>query len=396
MDDEGREGRDPTEGEDHGEPPQDPTVGDAPPPPEASGPATLAERAVRQPDWVSKSLGATMAGTFADSARWAELMGPTVRMVEQAQRKLSMNQAAMQSIYDSSRVFDRILPDLVKPFELAAASQMAKLVSGASPLFTARVALDAQFRLAETLGRIQLPAVQIAALTGASRSITLLSETLIARTRIVWDVDRSMASMLAGWKAATFLPRMPAAIDFSRLTAAGLMTWESTRAGALILDSPTVEVVEPAWEEAPGDVRARLRVRLQELDAALVRKLDGARERLASPGPDAAGQAATSLVELIDWALRMAAPEKEVLRWHSDNARPDSDLHGGRPTRRLKVEYVLVMGGRDPKAGEHFTKGLLGSLEWLEGAKHKLAFDDVTAVECLGMAVEGYLAFVLL
>jgi hypothetical protein len=103
-----------------------------------------------------------------------------------------------------------------------------------------------------------------------------------------------------------------------------------------------------------------------------------------------------SLVELIDWALRIAAPEEEVLRWHSANARPDSDLHEGRPTRGLKVDYVLVLGGRDPKSGSHFTKGLLGSLHSLEGAKHTLDFDDVTAVECLAMAVEGYLAFVLL
>jgi hypothetical protein len=127
--------------------------------------------------------------------------------------------------------------------------------------------------LAETLGRIQLPTAQIAALTEASRSITLLSETLIARTRIVWDIEHSMASVLAGWKAATVLPPIPAAIDFSRVTAASVMAWESTRASALIVGSPPVEAVEPGWEDGPGDVSSRLRARLEQLDPALVRKL---------------------------------------------------------------------------------------------------------------------------
>ncbi len=75
---------------------------------------------------------------------------------------------------------------------------------------------------------------------------------------------------------------------------------------------------------------------------------------------------------------------------------PETHLHEGKPTRRLKVDFVLVKGGREPKAGEHFTSGLLGSLRWLEGAKHGLDFDDVAAVESLAMAVEGYLGYVLL
>jgi hypothetical protein len=46
-----------------------------------------------------------------------------------------------------------VLPKLVKPFELSATAQIAKLVSGSSPLFTARLAQAADFRVAETQTR---------------------------------------------------------------------------------------------------------------------------------------------------------------------------------------------------------------------------------------------------
>jgi hypothetical protein len=218
----------------------------------------------------------------------------------------------------------------------------------------------------------------------------------MARSRLVLPVERSIADVVAGWKAAAVLPPIPESVDLGRLAAAGLTTWEATSAGAMILGAPEVEVEEPTWEQAPGDMRARLRARLAELDSALVRKLDGVRERLAKPGPDAAAQAATSLIEVIDWALRIAAHEEQVLRWHAKGNRPASELQQGKPTRRLKVNYVLLTRDRDPESGEHFTSGLLRSLRWLEGAKHGLDFDDIAAVECMAIAVEGYLAYVLL
>jgi hypothetical protein len=124
--------------------PADEDAADAPPD-AALGPRESPERAAGTSDSMGKGLAGSAAWIAADRARWAELVGPTARLAEQFQRQFARNDALMKSIYDSSRMLDRVIPDLVKPFELAAASQLTKLVSGESPLFTARVALDAQF-----------------------------------------------------------------------------------------------------------------------------------------------------------------------------------------------------------------------------------------------------------
>ncbi len=49
-----------------------------------------------------------------------------------------------------------MMPQLLKPLELAAPAEVARFISGCSALFTARAALSADFRLAETLKHIQL------------------------------------------------------------------------------------------------------------------------------------------------------------------------------------------------------------------------------------------------
>lgn len=233
-----------------------------------------------------KGLSRTVAGLAVDRAKVMELFEPTARMVEQFQRHLSMSEGLMRSVYASNRVLDRVVPNLIKPWELAASSQLTKMVSGQSPLFTARLALDAEFHMAEMLKHVQLPTVQLAVLRQASVAISSLSESLIARSQISWGLERSMATVLAGWQVAIAQSAIREPIDFGWLTAAGMTTWESASAIAIILQPPDVEIEEPEWEQAPGDVGARLRARLSDLDPGLERKLDGARERLATPGPD--------------------------------------------------------------------------------------------------------------
>jgi len=108
-------------------------------------------------------------------------------------------------------------------------------------------------------------------------------------------------------------------------------------------------------------------------------------------------QAANSLIEVIDWFLRLAAPEADVLTWHGESQRPTSDLtEDGRPTRALRVSYVLLRAKRDPNPARRFTLGLLDILGFLQGAKHGLEFDDVDAVTRVIPAVEALFAYILI
>lgn len=99
-------------------------------------------------------------------------------------------------------------------------------------------------------------------------------------------------------------------------------------------------LAEP-WETAPGEIRELMLARLDAIDPRLVPKLDGAWDRVKSPGPDGLSQCATSAIELIDWFLRAAAPEDEVLKWHGSGGCAEKELHEGRPTRGLRIRFAL-------------------------------------------------------
>lgn len=213
-------------------------------------------------------------------------------------------------------------------------------------------------------------------------------------------MDRAIAHVVAGWRIAVSLPRVPRVrppIDLDRLVAAGATTLEITTAGSVIVGSPPPAFEAAPWEEAPGELRDRMRARLSDIDPGLARKLDGVWERVLVPGPDAASQAANSLIEVIDWFLRLAAPESDVLVWHSESRGPGTQLtDDGRPTRALRVSYVLMTAHREAKPARRFTLGLVDILEFLQGAKHGLDFDDVEAVRRLIPAVEALLTYILI
>ncbi len=327
----------------------------------------------------------------------AEAFAPTTRMIVDIQRQLASNTRLMQSIYESIRFVDRMMPQLVKPLELAATAEIARALSGSSALFTARVALVADLKLAETLKAIQIPAAQLSALTYASRAIASISEALLARTRFYPDVDRAIAHVVAGWRVAVSLPRMQPPINLDRLTAAGATTLGMATAGSVIVGSPPSSFEVATWEEASTELRDRMRARLSDIDPGLPRKLDGVWERVSAPGPDAASQAANSLIKVVDWFLRLAAPESDVLSWHTETQGPESQLtKDRRPTRALRVNYVLMTANRDAKPARRFTTGLLDILEFLQGAKHGLDFDDVEAVRRLVLAVEALFTYILI
>lgn len=337
-------------------------------------------------------------GTRTRQADWlTEALAPTIRAFAEMQRQVAANSRLMKSIYESTRFVDRVIPDLVRPFELAAAAQLARVVSGPSSLLTARLAVAAQFHVNETLKRIQIPPIQMTALEEASRAIASISEAFIARTRLFPEVDKAVAQVVAGWRFAVSVRPLLPPVELDRLMAASATTLEVATAGSVIVGAPPPEVEGRPWEEAPRELRERMRERLSEIDPALVRKLDGVWERVSTPGPDAASQASNSLIELIDWFLRLAAPEADVLAWHATNQRAASELtDDGRPTRGLRVSYVLVAEQRDPKAVRRFTGGLADILGFLQGAKHGIEFDDVAAIRRVIPAVEALLTYILL
>jgi hypothetical protein len=148
-------------------------------------------------------------------------------------------------------------------------------------------------------------------------------------------------------------------------------------------------------KHAPSQLRGLVLDRLRELDETLPVRLEGAWERVTRPGPDAASQAASSLVELLDWSLKRATNDDELLVWHKMNQRPSSELdHGGRPTRSLRVRYLC----RNEPSGDlidafvRITTETYGSLQ---GVKHKPRVVDPIVVRRLIPAVEAVLTFVL-
>lgn len=146
----------------------------------------------------------------------------------------------------------------------------------------------------------------------------------------------------------------------------------------------------------PSTYAGKLREALGLLDRGLPSRLDGAWERLSHPGPHAASQAAHSMMEAIDWALRLAAPNDDVLAWHSTTQRPQDELHNGKPTRTLRTRYLLRDRPDEAKAAEMHIKSLAALATIIQNAKHGLEGASPAAVRMLIPTVEGFLIFVLL
>ena len=89
--------------------------------------------------------------------------------------------------------------------------------------------------------------------------------------------------------------------------------------------------------------------------------------------PDRVRQALTSLVELIDHALRLAAPDRDVTRW---TRRPEHYTRDGNPTRAARWAFLTrdlgEVGGLLSAFLEADLDEMLGLLKQLQGGKHCL------------------------
>lgn len=200
---------------------------------------------------------------------------------------------------------------------------------------------------------------------------------------------------------ARLAPELPHSASTWRLLDAGRTTLGMSTTGLLLSRSEDEWRDDPLDDQddeligGPAEARRRLRNELARLHPSLVNRLDGAWERVGRHGPDAASQAANSLVELIDWTLRSAAPDTEVLSWHLEGGRPTAELHEGRPTRPLRVRFI-ARNRPDAVAAEMYAKGISGLVELLQGHKHGAGEQQLAAVARLLPTVEAHLCFLLL
>lgn len=314
----------------------------------------------------------------------------------------------------ASDAMRRAIVGLPKPFELPAfkfTTDFSNLITGASALSGILAAQEASMRLRSdvlaaafgsqlsgadsAMGRFR---EQIACLTSTSSLVEAMALS-VRDFRFPMLIERSFAVSNQGWDEATraiVQARNPDRLF--PLQALGRATAGVVASGILL--GGRVEEDETAEESAallgPQALGDRLRKRLGELSDDLPARLDGAWERVSTAGPDAGSQAAHSLMELLDWTLRIAAPDDEVLTWHRDDGRLADELHNDKPTRVLRAKYLLRDRPEEVKAARLYFRAITDLVEVIQSLKHKAGNKDVDAVARLIPTVEGLLIFVLL
>jgi hypothetical protein len=188
------------------------------------------------------------------------------------------------------------------------------------------------------------------------------------------------------------MPMQPSPKQLQRLVLGG--------SGALsIVESAGVMSVQDDYKNVQDDLivvnRAQFRACIAQYGFSVVARWEGAWERTQRPGPDAASQAAHSLVELIDWSLREAAPDDEVLSWHRAESRPAAELHVGKPTRKLRLQFLVRDRKSDAEGAEILITSLLAMVQLLQKKKHAQGDNERVAIRRLIPGIESMLYFVL-
>jgi Predicted pPIWI-associating nuclease len=145
----------------------------------------------------------------------------------------------------------------------------------------------------------------------------------------------------------------------------------------------------------PAVANVELRDRLDALHPDLRNRLDGAWERIHGGGADAAGQAANSLIEVIDWTLRTVAPDGAVLTWHAAEQRPEGELHNGKPTRPLRVRYAVRSHPEKAGAIELYARTTSSLVSVIQDPKHAIETRAVEALAPVALTVEGLLYYLV-
>lgn len=300
------------------------------------------------------------------------------------------------------------LPDSLQIRALQSGADLARVVSGSSYLSAFASAAEASERigrLVQTPQWIRFFDQQEALLGSMHRQMldmSLVTNGLdrylrgVIAARPTLEIERPIAVSTRAWDdIVRRASRDPSEVEGLRLFAAGRGTLGSVAAGFALLD----EEIDNQDDDDASTLLSReglaeeLRNRLESLHPDLPSRLDGAWERVATAGPAAASQAAHSLMELVDWSLRIAATDDDVLSWHALGRRPMSELNDGRPTRSLRAKFILRDRPDDQTAARLYLRALNDLVEIVQSLKHDLEANDVVAVARLIPTVEGLLVF---
>jgi len=316
-----------------------------------------------------------------------------------------VRRAGILGLTDRASSVSSLLP---KPFDLGVLSAntgIARAFSGSSAL-TAFAESQQISKWAADLGKLPvLSALELAKsnlytdyFTGFSSQLTGSLRSIV-NANASWDLQRAVeVSTRALRTVVESLPAQPGTLLLDRTSYAGSDA-VATSSTVFVLAGEDPEGDQPQQGEGPlalpTALYSSLRDRLEALDPALLRRLDGAWERVNDTGADAASQACHSVQELLDGTLRCAAPDDHVLRWHAETKRDANELHNGKPTRVLRAKY-LVRDRADGPAARLFLSSINGIVGVLQSGKHSLDADHTPyAAGYVLNTVEGLLGFLL-
>ena len=228
-----------------------------------------------------------------------------------------------------------------------------------------------------------------------------LAATRLTRTGIRRWSDLPTGSVLGLARLSSLTPFSAAYPSDLMSVARGVYGLTSFAARAAEMDALSESVkAEPddtveEWSEST--LAHDLRAALSDLHPALAAKLEGAWEVYRRRGPDALGQAATSLVELIDRSMDLLAPAEEVTRFATENhlVGPHYFTDKGNPTVALKVRFVLRARPLTAEAVDAQVSALTKARKSLQASKHSLDFSDDLLIGRLLLTVENVFTVIL-
>jgi hypothetical protein len=343
---------------------------------------------------------------FAGMSRVDPTLWRSLRATEEVQAKLG---SSVARYFATSGVFSAIekaragwLASTQIP-ALRTAEAIAQLSTGPSLVSGTLAAQLAGARLTE-LTSLTLPTFK-ALHEGAFAQLSLTSRfveqqsAILAAMRPQLEVARSISFATRAWEHVIDMSRPNLEVSLAHVQMTGRGTASAVEAG-ILLTEPDEIVVEQFRAEAsvaigPSVANEELRTRLASLHPDLPNRLEGAWERIHGGGSDAAGQAATSLMEVIDWTLRMLAPDKDVLAWHAAENRPDVELHNGDPTRPLRLCYAVRSNPDKLRALKLYLKTFQELVSVIQSPKHAIETRAVEALAPVAITVEGLLYYLV-
>jgi hypothetical protein len=338
--------------------------------------AASMEPILRQAEEVREQMARTISG-LVSPALLADAFGQASRVSEMVRLPAA--------VVEMSALSHGLLGDSMITASLAARSANAALLHA----FSTTTALD----LSRTTQAMVASLTELGALV-ENQNLAL------ARLHPGIEVARSVSLATRAWRDVVQTSRGERGSPyFGRAAVIGRGAGWAITSGIALTDS-TDEItdavhIETAAVLGAATTSATLREHLRALDPRLCDRLDGAWDSITRGGPDAASQAAHSLMELVDWTLRQVSPDDQVLAWHKAGGRPQSELHEGRPKRTLRVRFAV----RDKPDKEPslflFVRATSGLVDALQGPKHGQQAHRKEALAPVALTVEALLLFLL-